>query len=396
MTTMDDRLLFITSRNILETSGELRLVKNRALALKNDYKINTDYIAYRIRVPQAKDADGVNKRIIVYRNPFDYFTLKSKIGGILQKREYLCVILSGGFVLHTASFIKKEFPRMKVLVDLHGTIEELREYGDENIPNQVLRRILYQYSLYYEKKTVAIADGVLSVSYALINSVEKEINAKIGRYFIIPCSINYVVDINSYQQWRNEYREKYNIEDHDIVLVYSGGNSQWQCVDESVKLFERLKNRNNQIKMFLFSKSYELRNKYKNREGLIVDSIHPDDVQKVLCAADYGIMLRKKCETNRVAFPNKFLEYVSAGLKVICTPYVEDVAKYVREYGVGVVVRNEHDVNPVLDDFKHQNHASQNFKNAKRLVYKCSFRNTLKDFVDYIRGGFNESDILDR
>ncbi len=44
------KILFITSRNIISTCGELRLIKNRANVLKEAYGYTTDFIAYRITV----------------------------------------------------------------------------------------------------------------------------------------------------------------------------------------------------------------------------------------------------------------------------------------------------------------------------------------------------------
>lgn len=44
-----NRILFVTNRNILTTSGELRLIKNRAEALYKEYGIATDFIAFASR-----------------------------------------------------------------------------------------------------------------------------------------------------------------------------------------------------------------------------------------------------------------------------------------------------------------------------------------------------------
>ena len=42
------RLLMITSRNILTSCGELRLIKNRAEYLYKDYNVATDFITFGI------------------------------------------------------------------------------------------------------------------------------------------------------------------------------------------------------------------------------------------------------------------------------------------------------------------------------------------------------------
>ena len=51
-------------------------------------------------------------------------------------------------------------------------------------------------------------------------------------------------------------------------------------------------------------------------ENVVLEEI-ADDVIKYLCAADAGILLRKKDVVNWVARPTKILEYRAAGLKII-------------------------------------------------------------------------------
>ena len=45
--------------------------------------------------------------------------------------------------------------------------------------------------------------------------------------------------------------------------------------------------------------------------------------------------------TNNVAYPNKFIEYVASGMKVIATPYVTDVAMQITDTGIGCIVTKE-------------------------------------------------------
>ena len=78
-------------------------------------------------------------------------------------------------------------------------------------------------------------------------------------------------------------------------------------------------------KMLLFSGSKELVRQYRDKPGVIAGNLSPDKVMETLCAGDFGLMLRDDYATNNYAFPNKFLEYVGSGLRVIATPYVYDV-----------------------------------------------------------------------
>jgi hypothetical protein len=44
--------------------------------------------------------------------------------------------------------------------------------------------------------------------------------------------------------------------------------------------------------------------------------------------ADFGFLLREHNLTNQVAFPNKYVEYVAAGLDVITNGSIDDVEFY--------------------------------------------------------------------
>ena len=52
--------------------------------------------------------------------------------------------------------------------------------------------------------------------------------------------------------------------------------------------------------------------------------------------ADFGFLLREHNLTNQVAFPNKYVEYVAAGLDVITNGSIDDVEFYNSKYGVGI------------------------------------------------------------
>ena len=58
-----------------------------------------------------------------------------------------------------------------------------------------------------------------------------------------------------------------------------------------------------------------------------------------MTAGDFAFLLRDDYITNKVAYPNKLLEYVSAGLKVITTPFIEDVATEVKKRNLGYVLK---------------------------------------------------------
>lgn len=59
-----------------------------------------------------------------------------------------------------------------------------------------------------------------------------------------------------------------------------------------------------------------------------------------LQCCDYGILVREQSETNRVASPTKFAEYLYAGLKVLVSKNLGDFSEFVLEHDCGYVVNN--------------------------------------------------------
>ena len=98
-------------------------------------------------------------------------------------------------------------------------------------------------------------------------------------------------------------------------------------------------------------------------------------------------MLRDDYATNNYAFPNKFLEYIGSGLRVIATPYVYDVRDYIKEFNIGLItdlpIRAE-SVDELCDKISAYYDRDEHFRRCEALIKKCSFVETLKPFDAYI------------
>jgi hypothetical protein len=80
----------------------------------------------------------------------------------------------------------------------------------------------------------------------------------------------------------------------------------------------------------------------KHKDRVTVLTLDSSEMTKALCAADIGLLVRQDNRTNNAAFPNKFDEYLAAGLKVLTTPALDDIADIVAENeGIGLLVDYE-------------------------------------------------------
>ena len=379
------KILFVTSRNIISTCGELRLIKNRANVLKEEYGYTTDYIAYRVRKKvQNEKIDG---KLTILQDPINRFKLHAMIRKAILNGEYSCLILSGN-TISLLPYIKKLDKKCKVILDIHGTIEEYVEFRNHSILEKLIFGYLYMHTKKVEKKVVPLSDRILTVSHSLADYYKIISKNDDIKTFIVPCSISATITKQSYDEYRKFYREKYGIEKSDLVFAYSGGASPWQCVEESVELFGKIRKQlGKNCKMLLFSGSEELVRQYRDRPGVIAGTLSPDKVMETLCAGDFGLMLRDDYATNNYAFPNKFLEYVGSGLRVIATPYVYDVRDYIKEFDIGLItdlpIRAE-SVDELCDKISADYDRDGHFRRCEALIKKCSFVETLKPFDAYI------------
>lgn len=385
------RLLLISSRNLYNTSGELRLVKNRTETLLNKYQVSTDFVVLKAKKVLRKPQEEIpNRSYKLFTHQIYDFKVRERemfhyLKDLIARQEepFTAIVLSGVLVIPLVTKLKELTPSTKFFADLHGAFEELIEFPDKSLVKDLGRKAYYRIAKRNEKRYLKEFDGFYSVSNALKNYIETEYQIQGKPFFIIPCGIPQTeVEVESSLANRTLFRSKYGLEKNDILFIYSGGVSPWQCIEESVKMFERLKsNTSKRVKLLLLSGNKAAIERFKS-EDVFIDSYSGEEVRKVLCAGDFAFMLRQDLVTNNVAYPNKFLEYVSAGLQVISTTAVRDIAEQIMQYKVGHIVDLNGEIEPQwLESFVPY---LQDAEQRNALLKATSFETTLAPFVEFI------------
>lgn len=396
------RILFITNRNILTTSGELRLIKNRAEELYNGFGVASDFIAFQkpARI-NAKNREEIKAGGTTEVYPFTlskphktwaaYKELKKAVKEKLDSGEYGIVIFSSFLLVHLVKWIKKEYD-VSVVMDLHGAAEDSLELARvSGFKKKIFFNLTYAAITRTYKKYYRYVDGSLVVTQALEDYVRKSYVIKDNfQFYHVPCATNSsCFEKDVYCENRATYRKKYNISDNEIVFIYSGGVSAWQCVEETVQLYKRLSEKlNRKTRMLVFSHSFDtIKRLAAGDESIHIDSYAPDELAKALCAGDYAFLLRKDCITNNVAFPNKFLEYVQSGMRIIATPYVYEIAQQVKDYSLGILYNMDGDINGIVEYLEKDGEIK--YKYSPELINKVlnynSFGNRLPALVADIK-----------
>ena len=397
---MEKKILFVSNRNIITTCGELRLIKNRAEALSAIYGIKTDFLAIsslkRINSDKKEKINaGGNLDVIVRNimNPFSVLkaniSLRNEIKKRIKSDNYCAVVFSGSGLQVYAKYIKSLNNNIKIIADIHGSSEDIIELVKESsVIKRVINTIIYRLDIYGLKHSVKYLDGYFVVTEALKEYIIKRYKvSQNSHFFIVPCSTTQIGDFNydKIEEYRKFYRKKYNLNDSTKVFVYSGGVSVWQCINETIDLYCMIKDKLPNTKFLIFShKKEEIKRILKNTEDIIIDSYPQDELLKALCVGDFSFMLRSNCITNNVAFPNKYLEYVQSGMKIITTPYIFEIANQVGKYDLGFLYKkNENE----KDLFEYINLKERNNRSVvEKILWENSFKKTLKKFNDYMIG----------
>ena len=387
------RILFITTRNVVTTCGELRLIKNRAEALYSEYGYVTDYLALVTKKDKSKCEPMDYESTLTYfeytiKNPLTYFTSEGKllkeIKNKLANSTYDLIVISGSLAFKYVKKVKKYAPNVRVFADVHGAAEELVEFMGKGIVKKVRSRVFYSIFKHYEKKYLPRFDDYFAVSKGL----EKYLFEQYGvnkNIHIVPCAVQSTAfSKDDLEGFRKKAREKYGVKDGEILFVYSGGVSPWQCIEQTVEIFKKIKLRDteNKCKLLILSGNLQYIQKFKD-EYIMVDSLPADQIPTTLPCADFAFMLRENYVTNNVAYPNKFLEYASSGIKIIATPFVYDVAEQIKEYDLGYLLKDVAFEEGLADYCLNNSFEfASDMENRNRLLYDVSFKNRLHFLKD--------------
>jgi glycosyltransferase involved in cell wall biosynthesis len=240
---------------------------------------------------------------------------------------------------HLAFFNKKRGRSKSICYDGRGAFKaELEEY------NVIPVAELIKSAGRLEAEAVNNSDYRIAVSEELVKYWEKEFDYLRGKEVVIPCTISTGLDETVNNDITLEevmtMRRKLGWGQYDIVLIYSGSGAGWQSFDLLKKIFRHFLAADSRFKALFMSQEDQVITKLQEEFPGQVQRVWVahEEVRSYLKSGDYGIMIREDSVTNRVSSPTKFAEYLSCGLRVLCSDSIGDYTNFVRKEECGVVV----------------------------------------------------------
>lgn len=195
-----------------------------------------------------------------------------------------------------------------------------------------------------ERTAVLHSDRQLAVSQALITHWQREFQWKGETASVIPCTLNSGYD-HRLMSWgeRKAARAAAGISEHDILLVYSGGDAGWQSQTLLESALTEWMRENQNVKVMLLSRMNELAARLQSQfpARVLCEWHSPQEAFRRSQLGDVALLLREETLTNVVASPSKMGEYLSAGLPVAISPGVGDFTTFVRRMQCGWVHPDE-------------------------------------------------------
>lgn len=225
----------------------------------------------------------------------------------------------------------------RLVVDFRGLVsEELEESGSK--VSLALKKTILKL---FEKLTLATADNVFCVSHPLKDYLKARTSKEIH---VVPSCVDENEALAAIRT-RNDIRKSLGFNPEDQVLVYCGGISHWQRIDEILAIMKHCVERTPGVRCMILTTQPAPFKEFFARanilERVVIRSVPPDDVLNYVAAGDVGIILRDPTLMNLVASPIKIAEYLSVGLPVVCNNGVGDAAKRIAEEKAGVVAKDD-------------------------------------------------------
>lgn len=203
-------------------------------------------------------------------------------------------------------------PKQYLTIWFQGVIPEEAMCQFENSLSKYFRKALWEF---LERFALRHAKKIFFVSETMLRHYKKKYGYAKNNYFIMPC-FNQELDLSCFTV------DKYK----SPSFVYAGSMSRWQCIDETLLLYKKIKQQFPQATLTLLTKEQEYAKQLCEKYHVETDIqfVPSNELQDKLKEYKYGFIVRDDITVNNVATPTKMNSYMAAGVIPVYSDVIGD------------------------------------------------------------------------
>ncbi len=257
---------------------------------------------------------------------------------IIQPRSYIPALII---------YKLKKILKFKILFDPRGIIpEELSLIHNWSPDNRAFLKWKNR-----EKKLLSASDHVIVLSKPFEKHYQA-IQPNI-RTTVVPCA----VDTSQFLwnlDWRNEIRTQMGWQDNLMLIYVMGHYVPYQDFEQVLSFSETFIQENPSAMLLVVSPDKDkliqrIEKSSLHKKQWFITEASGQYLNKLLCAADCGLLMRVSSLVSVVSSPVKLGEYLAAGLPVLSMPNIGDTESIIKEYQCGYILQSE---DPLHDTFQ--------------------------------------------
>lgn len=345
----------------LHPAVSMRTIRQMKLLRKKGHEVHLRYLGYGTSASLEDDSEiWTTKRSIFKRDYKGSHMIRTLVPSIY--RSVVREAIEEEFdVIHTVSMSDvlgaaavKHSGRVPTVFDVRemvSTYDELRlmkNYIPQGLlKSSIIRNTVGRFIIdklhTLEKTAIELSTGRLFVSDYTLQLARKKYNFNIDKTLVL---YNYI-PLDDFPTLRKEKLSNYDGETH---IVYSSGLSISDYRGDAPKFLKRLANEEIHVHIHGIFENEETKRVYlklaENKYIHLERTLPPRKLINELTKYDYGLIYYPKNRQSQMlhtSLPNKFFEYISAGLPVLSSSY-KSLKMFIEKYRVGLVFDDVHDL----------------------------------------------------
>lgn len=324
-------MLVITDIDFSANAGDISLVLRRAEAFYNARGIVSVIVVLRKQF-QPLEKHSLSGEAVK-------FFFGESIETLLRRYSPKMVLFTGPGTYRYISTVKQYNTNngcdIQCFLDAHGAIHEAVDYVRG--VRKVRRMLSFIKAMERANRASRKANGIFHVTEELKDYYKTFLPAsrrKGFKFIKINCGSEEVITKRDHER-REVLRSRWGASPDALVIVFSGLQRPWHCFDEMLDWFSELDKNNPDVFFVFFTNADDALLKKIGgalpNKNYHVQLLKSDELIDHLSACDIGVIMRDDKWTNRVAFPNKFSEYISAGLCVALSDSLREPVRLLQQ-----------------------------------------------------------------